>query len=197
MFGWRIFFKRKKISLFLFDKLIYIDQSFVQRKFESITGSSPDTTVGSSSGARAGVSFGGVSASGNLSSNTSEKKSIAAMLDKVWQNLVSYGNYFKDQQEIGLPSRTGWVSAYLGFSRIKYPGDEFSNNHFILTCENGETFVLNHNSQYFLYQIGEMLENQDKLIGVTSLKVRALIKVLPVRSIFGRPLAAPLLMYED
>lgn len=201
----------------MIDKLLYLDREYISNQYEMITHSSPIVKITKTEGIKAGVRIPLFSAGATSTESKTFELSTNAMLDKISDKLQEKAEFSASTHNVGQHSRYCWVAGKMTVSKItltrnKYtltligkpkennsPSEEVisEESYFSIKDINENKFSLLAKGDYFSSGIESIIELSDTVTSEVLFPVRALLRVLPVKSSLDSWASVPLIIYEN
>lgn len=200
----------------MIDKLLYLDKDYISSQYEEITSTLPSVKITKTEGLNAGVKIPLFSAGASAVETKSYKLSTNLMLHDVLNKLKEFPEFDASQHDLGKPSCYRWINGNMSVSKVvlkrnKYTltligksreGDKSTEEviseemYFVIMDGNGNKFALLATGDYFSSGIKSVVELSATITSEVLFPVRALVRVLPVKSSFSEWASIPLIIHE-
>ena len=188
----------------LHKSLIYLDREYIADHYEVATGQSPDTTITSSQGKKAGAAIPVFSAEVSAQETRSFKLSTLGMLDHAWKSLTAEPDLDSSKFAPEMRSQYGWfngeLTVYKAKSSVRRSDGKnevlAESEHFQIRQSPTSSLSLITTPEYFLSGLGTLVKLQETVLKEMSIPVRAFVRVFAAQDHMKQWVALPLVMLE-
>ncbi|MES2192182.1 MAG: hypothetical protein V4454_18845 [Pseudomonadota bacterium] len=188
----------------LLNTLVYLDRAYIADRYEVATGTSPQTTISSAQGGKAGSGIPFLSAEVSAQETKTFSLSTLAMLSKTIENLEKEPTLNSENLKVGVASTFGWVTGRLSVFRAtstmsKAGKSEIveESSHFSLKTDANLNFAFITTPEYFYSGFDTLLKIQRTVMKDMQWPVRAFVRVLPAQGHVAEWIAVPLIILEE
>ncbi len=188
----------------LHKSLIYLDREYIADLYEVATGQSPDTTITSSQGKKAGAAIPVFSAEVSALETRSFKLSTLGMLAHAWDSLSAERELNSNNFAPEMRSKYGWFNGELTVYKVKSSVHRTDGSkdvlaeseHFQIRQSPTSSLSLITTPEYFLSGLGTLVKLQETVLKKMSIPVRAFVRVFAAQDHMKQWVAVPLVMLE-
>lgn len=200
----------------MIEELLYLDREYISNQYELITGTSPSVIICKTEGLTAAMRIPILSSGISSVESKSFELSTISMLIKISEELDKKPSYDSITHKVGKTSSYCWVNGYMTVRKVTLKrnrhtltliGQQNDNNssmeeisseegYFSIRDSNECRFSLLTKNDYFNSGIDSIIDFTGTRANEILFPIRALIRVLPVKSGFGEWLSVPLLIFE-
>ncbi|WP_345853327.1 hypothetical protein [Shewanella algae] len=199
----------------MFEKLLYLDNDYISSTYEEIKKLSPETQITKTEGMNAGISAAFLSAGAKSIESKSYKISILQMLTEIYPYLKDKNNFDPLTHNVGETSKFVWVTGYMSIyetsvTRRKHtlsfgmnagssstePELIAKEEYFAIYDDNDNRFSLITTTEYFTSGIDSLIGLRKTIANEILFPVKALLRVLPVKSSSNEWASIPLVIVE-
>lgn len=188
----------------LHKSLIYLDREYIADLYEVATGQSPDTTITSSQGKKAGAAIPVFSAEVSAQETRSFKLSTLGMLAHGWDALTAEPDLDSSKFAPEMRSQYGWFNGELTVYQAKSSVQRSDgtndvlaeSEHFQIRQSPTSSLSLITTPEYFLSGLGTLVKLQKTVLKEMSIPVRAFVRVFAAQDHMKQWVAVPLVMLE-
>jgi hypothetical protein len=184
--------------------LIYLDREYIADLYEVATGQSPETTITSSQGKKAGASIPVFSAEVSAQETRSFKISTLGMLAHAWDSFNAEPDVDFSNFSLEMRSQYGWCNGELSVYKVKTSvsrSDGTSDvlaesEHFQIRQSPESSLSLITTPEYFVSGLGTLVKLQKTVLKKMSIPVRAFVRVFAAQDHAKQWVAVPLVILE-
>ncbi len=188
----------------LHKSLIYLDREYIADFYEVATGQSPETTISSSQGKKAGASIPVFSAEVSAQETRSFKISTLGMLAHAWESINTEPDVDFSNFSLEMRSQYGWCNGELSVYKVKTSvsrSDGTSDvlaesEHFQIQQSPESSLSLITTPEYFVSGLGALVKLQKTVLKKMSIPVRAFVRVFAAQDHAKQWVAVPLVILE-
>ena len=188
----------------LHKSLIYLDREYIADLYEVTTGHSPDTTITSSQGKKAGAAIPVFSAEVSAQETRSFKLSTLGMLAHGWSTLNAEPDLDSSNFVPEMRSQYGWFNGELTVYQVKTSVHRSSgtndvlaeSEHFQIRQPRTSSLSLITTPEYFLSGLGTLVKLQKTVLKEMSIPVRAFVRVFAAQDHMKQWVAVPVVILE-